>query len=52
MLAVPEIMSQKMCFAWWNSFRTLLTDCPKLIIPLVNEMFSERYDTKDTVTLY
>lgn len=35
-----------------DSFRTLLTDCPKLIIPLVNEMFSETYDTKDTVTLY
>lgn len=35
-----------------DSFRTLLTDCPKLVIPLVNEMFSETYDTKDAVTLY
>lgn len=35
-----------------DSFRTLLTDCPKLVIPLVNEMFSERYDTENTVTLY
>lgn len=35
-----------------DSFRTLLTDCPKLVIPLVNEMFSEKYDTENVVTLY
>lgn len=35
-----------------DSFRTLLTDCPKLVIPLVNEMFSEAYDMKEAVTLY
>lgn len=35
-----------------DSFRTLLTDCPKLVIPLVNEMFSETYDMKEAVTLY
>lgn len=26
-----------------DSFRTLLTDCKRLIVPLVNEMFGESF---------
>ena len=32
-------------------FRTLLTDCSSLIIPVVNEIFHENYTGEETVTL-
>ena len=31
-------------------FRTLLTDCSSLIIPVVNEIFHENYTGEETVT--
>ena len=31
-------------------FRTLLTDCSSLIIPVVNEIFHENYTVEETVT--
>ena len=33
-------------------FRTLVTDCPKLLVRLVNEMFGKDYDDDEKVTLY
>lgn len=35
-----------------NAFRTLLTDCKRLIIPLVNEMFNEQHDYSEKVELF
>lgn len=32
-------------------FRTLATDCPRLLIPLVNELFHENYNGTETVSL-
>ena len=29
--------------------RTMLNDCPKLIIPVVNEMFHKRHSNKDEI---
>ena len=31
--------------------RTMLNDCPELIIPVVNEMFHKRHDDKETITV-
>lgn len=31
--------------------RTMLNDCPELIIPVVNEMFHKRHNDKETVTV-
>lgn len=31
--------------------RTMLNDCPKLIIPVVNEMFHKRHNDKETITV-
>lgn len=31
--------------------RTLLNDCPKLIIPVVNEMFQKKYSDNEKITL-
>lgn len=33
-------------------FRTLITDCKKLIIPIVNEIFHENYTENQDVVLY
>jgi hypothetical protein len=33
-----------------DAFRTLLTDCPHLIIPVVNEMFGENYTGSERIT--
>ncbi|MCR5728215.1 MAG: hypothetical protein K6G24_12205 [Lachnospiraceae bacterium] len=35
-----------------DSFRTLLTDCKRLIIPVVNEMFGEAYAGDEDVELF
>lgn len=35
-----------------DSFRTLLTDCKRLVIPLVNEMFGEKWLESENVELY
>lgn len=35
-----------------GSFRTLLTDCKRLIVPLVNEMFGENWQETENVELY
>lgn len=35
-----------------DSFRTLLTDCKRLIVPLVNEMFGENWQETENVELY
>lgn len=35
-----------------DAFRTMLNDCPRLIIPLVNEVFKKNYNRGDSVTLY
>ena len=35
-----------------DSFRTLLTDCSRLVIPLVNEIFNENHDENARVELY
>lgn len=32
-------------------FRTLLTDCSKLIIPVVNEIFHESYTGEEEISL-
>lgn len=31
--------------------RTMLNDCPELIIPVVNEMFHKRHDDRETITV-
>ena len=31
--------------------RTMLNDCPKLIIPVVNEMFHKRHNEKERITV-
>lgn len=31
--------------------RTMLNDCPKLIIPVVNEMFHKRHSNREEVTV-
>ena len=31
--------------------RTMLNDCPKLIIPVVNEMFQKKHSDNEKVTL-
>lgn len=33
-------------------FRTLLVDCPELVIPLINEAFGEHYDRNEKVTVH
>ena len=35
-----------------DSFRILLTDCKRLIVPLVNEMFGENWQETENVELY
>lgn len=35
-----------------DSFRTLLTDCKRLVIPLVNEIFKENHEINEHVELY
>ena len=35
-----------------DSFRTLLTDCKRLVVPLVNEMFGESWHESEHVELY
>lgn len=35
-----------------DSFRTLLTDCKRLVVPLVNEMFGENWAETEHVELY
>lgn len=35
-----------------DSFRTLLTDCKRLVVPLVNEMFGTHLSESETVELY
>ena len=35
-----------------DSFRTLLTDCKRLVVPLVNEMFGENWLESEHVELY
>lgn len=35
-----------------DSFRTLLTDCKRLVVPLVNEMFGENWLESENVELY
>ena len=35
-----------------DSFRTLLMDCKRLIVPLVNEMFGENWQETENVELY
>lgn len=35
-----------------DSFRTLLTDCKRLVVPLVNEMFGEKWLESEHVELY
>ena len=37
---------------YYDSFRTLLTDCKRLIVPLVNEMFGENWQETENVELY
>lgn len=32
-------------------FRTLLTDCKELIVPIVNEIFKEQYTGKESIVL-
>lgn len=33
-------------------FRTLLVDCPELVIPLINEAFREHYSRDEKVTVH
>lgn len=33
-------------------FRTLLNDCSRLIIPVINEIFEEHYKGNETVQFY
>ncbi|MDE6635979.1 MAG: hypothetical protein K2K09_05160 [Lachnospiraceae bacterium] len=35
-----------------DTFRTMLNDCPRFIIPLVNEDFDKNYSPSDTVNLF
>lgn len=35
-----------------DAFRTLLVDCPELVIPLVNEAFGEHYSRDEKVSVY
>lgn len=35
-----------------DSFRTLLTDCKRLVVPLVNEMFGENWSESESVELF
>ena len=35
--------------AYDDVFRTLLNDCRKLIIPVINEMFGESYTGEETI---
>ena len=35
-----------------NAFRTMEMDCPKLLIPLVNEVFNTNYSLDSTIELY
>jgi len=35
-----------------DAFRTLITDCNRLIIPLVNEIFGENYDLNEKVMVF
>lgn len=34
-----------------DAFRTMLNDCPQLIIPVVNEVFQQTYDNHEIVTV-
>ncbi len=38
--------------AYDDSFRTLLTDCKRLVVPLVNEVFGENWADNERVELY
>ena len=44
-------MQQSFNTPYDDVFRTLLNDCPSLIIPLVNEIFGEEYTGKERVEL-
>ncbi len=35
-----------------DAFRTLLVDCPRLIIPLINYIFNENYSTDEKIEVY
>ena len=35
-----------------NAFRTMENDCPKLLIPLVNEVFKTNYSLDSPIELY
>ena len=35
-----------------DAFRTLTVDCPRLLIPMMNEIFSKHYTGDETVTLH
>ncbi|MBR4026316.1 MAG: hypothetical protein IKJ01_01990 [Lachnospiraceae bacterium] len=44
--------NENMNTAYDDVFRTILNDCPELIIPLVNEIFQTNYSTEEKVILY
>ena len=35
-----------------NVFRTLVNDCPKLLIPFINEVFQEHYSEETPIHFY
>ena len=35
-----------------NAFRTLLVKCPTLVIPLINEVFHEKYELREKVNVF
>ena len=38
--------------AYDDAFRTLQTDCPRLMLPVINEIFGSRYDGDEPVLVY
>ena len=35
-----------------DAFRTLLVKCPTLVIPLINEVFHEKYELREKVNVF
>ena len=35
-----------------DAFRTLLVKCPTLVVPLVNEIFREKYESREKVSVF
>ena len=47
----PQYKSSAVNTPYDDVFRTMLNDCSRLIIPVINEVFSEQYTGEEEVIL-